>query len=152
MLNLEHVLSWLRDALWRTPKANRVGQQPIRRQAMSRCHAGAKVYRDRAGKIRRVRIGRWRVVSAKPQRKIVAVREIDDGRRIALQIELADPFSMSAVATVWEFYDSSGRLDSMLQSTDDSCLWLQTRCSVDPDPSPAEPAGGESSFQVPAWS
>lgn len=88
-----------------------------------------EVSRNRVGAIQCVRIGSWRIITASKSRRIVSVRKLEDDRRIAVQIELAEPFSTMPYTTIWEIYDPQGRMDSMLQSTDDSSLWIETRTS-----------------------
>ena len=93
---------------------------------------GLHVRRNADDQIDSVRIGAWRVLNSSKTRQIVGVRQLEEQQRIAVQIELADPFSLNPITTVWEIYDLQGHMESMLQSTDDSALWIETRSGTSP--------------------
>lgn len=87
--------------------------------------AGFEVVRDSAGEISQVRIGAWRLITAKPHRRIIDVRPVP-GERFAVWMELHTTSSKFAGCTLWELYDREGHLLSMLQDVRDREVMLPT--------------------------
>lgn len=96
-------------------------------------HAGAshrapntlEIRREPGGAIRRVRIGRWRVLNAGQNRRLAEVRELGC-RRVAVRIErLADGGDRPS-SEIWQLYDLDGRLEAALQTTLDGKLAMLT--------------------------
>lgn len=76
------------------------------------------VTRDATGEISRVRIGRWRVLVAAPERRIVEVREI--GRqKVAIRLSRSVGGAMNAAGDVWQLYDQQGRMQAAMQCSPD---------------------------------
>jgi hypothetical protein len=87
--------------------------------------AGPAIYQDRNGEITQVRIGRWRVLSAAPQRRLAEVRELA-AQRIAVRIERFADSCDRPTSEIWQLYDLEGRLEAALQSTPDGRFGLLT--------------------------
>lgn len=82
-----------------------------------RTSSSVEVSRDATGAISRVRIGRWRVLAASPERRIVEVRELGC-KKVAVRL------SRSAVAAYaqgesWQLYDQQGRMQAAMQCSHD---------------------------------
>lgn len=84
--------------------------------ASRRTSLGAETVRDRRGQIVAVRIGRWRVLTAAPQRRIGEVRQLDD-KQIAVRIERYTDGSARPTSEIWQLYDPEGRLEAAMQSS-----------------------------------
>ena len=81
-----------------------------------RASIGAEAVRDRRGQIVQVRIGRWRVLTAAPQRRIAELREVAQ-RRVAVRIERFTDGSAQPSSEIWQLYDPEGRLEAAMQSS-----------------------------------
>jgi hypothetical protein len=77
---------------------------------------GAEAVRDRRGEILQVRIGRWRVLSASPQRRIAELHEVGQ-RHVAVRIERFTDGAAQPSSEIWQLYDPEGRLEAALQSS-----------------------------------
>lgn len=83
------------------------------------------VVRSRDGEITQLKIGRWRQLTASPQRRVAEVRELSDDR-IAVKIErLADGGDRPS-SEIWQLYDREGRLEAAMQSTPDGKFAILT--------------------------
>jgi hypothetical protein len=86
---------------------------------------GVQVYRDGHGKIIHVRIGRWRVLTAAPHRRISEVRELSCDR-VAVKIDrFTEPGGLPS-SEIWQLYDMEGRLEASIQTTTDGKFALLT--------------------------
>lgn len=105
--------------------------------ASRRATASVETFRDGGGEIINVRIGRWRVLAAAPERRIVEVRELSCDRVV---VRLARSSSgdyrrgnYQHSCEIWQLYDLHGRLLASLQVSPDGGFALisdyQTRQS-----------------------
>jgi hypothetical protein len=86
---------------------------------------GADVSRNRQGEIEHVRIGRWRVLDAAPQRRLAEVRELSC-ERVAVKIQRFAENGVLPSSEVWQLYHIDGRLEAALQTTPDGRFALLT--------------------------
>ena len=94
--------------------------------AASRRHGAApEVVRERSGEITEVRIGRWRILTRAPQRRLAEVRELAC-RRVAVRIERFADSDARPTSEIWQLYDFDGRLEAALQTTPDGRFGLLT--------------------------
>jgi hypothetical protein len=84
-----------------------------------------EVERRRGGEIASVRIGRWRVLTAGPQRRLAEVRELPNDR-IAVRIDRYADGGDRPSSEIWQLYDLEGRLEAAMQSTPDGNFALLT--------------------------
>ncbi len=87
--------------------------------------SSVELFRDSHGRLQHVRIGQWRVIAASDSRRIAEVRYLVCGR-IAVRIDLQDSRQLQPSCSIWELYNSQGRLLAMLQTTHDNNRWLAT--------------------------
>jgi hypothetical protein len=93
--------------------------EPGRTAAASRRSASNfEVFRDRSGTIASVRIGRWRMLAAAPQRRVAEVKELAC-ERIAVRIERFADGGDRPSSEIWQLYDLEGRLEAAMQTTPD---------------------------------
>jgi hypothetical protein len=86
---------------------------------------GIDVVRSRDGEITQLKIGRWRQLSASPQRRLAEVRELSDDR-IAVKIERLADGGARPSSEIWQLYDREGRLEAAMQSTPDGKFAILT--------------------------
>jgi hypothetical protein len=99
---------------------------PVFEAAGSRRKASRfQVIRDRDGAIASVRIGRWRVLAAAPQRRVAEVKELAS-ERIAVRIERFTDAGDRPSSEIWQLYDLEGRLEAAMQTTPDGKFALLT--------------------------
>jgi hypothetical protein len=98
---------------------------PYAAGASRRSPATVQVVRDNQNEIRQVRIGRWRVLAAAPQRRVVEVKQVGS-QRIAVRIERFADQGPTATSQIWQLYDREGRLEAALQSTPDGQFGILT--------------------------
>jgi hypothetical protein len=92
---------------------------PASGAAASRRDAGnVDVHRNRDGSITCLRIGRWRILTAAPQRRIAEVKELAC-ERIAVRIERFADNGNRPSSEIWQLYDLDGRLEAAMQTTPD---------------------------------
>jgi hypothetical protein len=97
----------------------------VQASASRRSESGAAISRNRQGEIEHVRIGRWRVLDAAPQRRLAEVRELGC-ERVAVKIERFAENSVQPSSEVWQLYHADGRLEAALQTTPDGRFALLT--------------------------
>lgn len=73
---------------------------------------------DATGAISRIRIGRWRIVAASPERRILEVRELGR-RKVAIRIIRSGAGHSSASGVTWQLYDQQGRMQAAMQCSQD---------------------------------
>src|SRR5687767_3942902 len=84
-------------------------------RASRRAADGVQIYQDGQGKIIHVRIGRWRVLSSAPHRRLSEVRELSC-ERVAVKIDrFTDPGGLPS-SEIWQLYDMDGRLEASIQT------------------------------------
>jgi hypothetical protein len=96
-------------------------------------HAGAshrtandvEIRKEPNGSIRRVRIGRWRVLTAGENRRLAEVRQLGC-RRVAIRIERFADGGDRPSSEIWQLYDLDGRLEAALQTTPDGKFAMLT--------------------------
>jgi hypothetical protein len=84
-----------------------------------------EIFRDGQNGITQVRIGRWRNLTAGPQRRLAEVRELDC-QRVAVRIERFADNGQRPTSEIWQLYDLEGRLEAALQSSPDGAFALLT--------------------------
>ncbi|HYO24209.1 MAG TPA: hypothetical protein VEQ85_04605 [Lacipirellulaceae bacterium] len=90
-----------------------------------RSPASFHVHTGADGAISHIRIGRWRVLTASPERRLAEVRRVG-GDRVAVRIlRLADGQAAPS-SEIWQLYDIDGRLDAALQTTPDGKFAMLT--------------------------
>ena len=82
-----------------------------------RASSSVEVSRDATGEISRVRIGRWRVLAASAERRIVEVRELDR-RKVAVRLSRSAG-AAAAQGENWQLYDQQGRMQATMQCSQD---------------------------------
>lgn len=97
----------------------------LQAQASRRSGNGVDVLRDRRGAILQVKIGRWRVLAAAPQRRLAEVRELAC-ERVAVKIERFADGGDRPSSEIWQLFDRDGRLEAAMQSTPDGKFALLT--------------------------
>lgn len=80
--------------------------------------SSVEVSRDATGAISRVRIGRWRVLAAAPERRILEVRELGC-RKVAIRLSRSAAGLSSASGETWQLYDQQGRMQATMQCSQD---------------------------------
>ena len=87
--------------------------------------AAVETFRGGRGEITEVRIGRWRVLTSAPQRRIAEVRQLA-GERVAVRIERFIDGGRHHSSEIWQLYDGEGRLEAALQTTPDGKFAMLT--------------------------
>lgn len=77
------------------------------------------------GAIERVRIGRWRVLTADGQRRLAEVRELGC-QRVAIRIERFADQGGHPSSEIWQLYNLEGRLEAAMQTTPDGKFAMLT--------------------------
>jgi len=86
---------------------------------------GVQIYRDGQDEILHVRIGRWRVLSGAPLRRLAEVRELSCDR-VAVKIERFTEQGGRPSSEIWQLYDMDGRLEAAIQTTPDGKFAMLT--------------------------
>jgi hypothetical protein len=87
-------------------------------RASRRVASDVEVTRNRGGAIEQVRIGRWRTLTAAPQRRLAEVRELSCNR-VAVKIERLADGGTHPTSEIWQLYDCQGRLLAAMQCSAD---------------------------------
>lgn len=90
-----------------------------------RTQGSVRIAADGQGEIKKVQIGRWRVLSAAADRRVVEVRELGC-RRVAVRVERVTGNQGEPSSEVWQLYNLDGRLEAALQSTPDGRFAMLT--------------------------
>jgi hypothetical protein len=93
--------------------------------ASRRSAPGVEVLRDGQDEIAQVHIGRWRVLTSGPQRRIAEVREIGC-ERVVVRLERFADNGAHPSSEIWQLYDRQGRLEAALQSALDGRFAMLT--------------------------
>jgi hypothetical protein len=81
--------------------------------------------RNADGQLTEVRIGRSRVITAGPNRRLAEVRELGC-QRVAVRIETFPDIRSTPSSEVWQLYRLDGRLEASMQTTPDGRFALLT--------------------------
>jgi hypothetical protein len=98
---------------------------PFEAGASRRGAPSVEICRDEKSEITQVRIGRWRILTVGPQRRLAEVRELDC-QRVAVRIERFADNGHRPTSEIWQLYDLEGRFEAALQSSPDGAFALLT--------------------------
>jgi hypothetical protein len=93
--------------------------------ASHRADRHLKVSRGPDDSIIEIRIGRWRVLTEGPNRRLAEVHPTPGGR-VAVRIERFADCGAVVTSQIWQLYDRDGRLDASIQSSPDGRFALLT--------------------------
>lgn len=93
--------------------------------ASYRAERGVDVRRSADGTIVKIRIGRWRTLTASSSRRLAEVRELSV-QRVAVRIERFADGGPQPTSEIWQLYDLEGRLEASLQTTPDGKFGMLT--------------------------